>query len=116
MRQHWIAAVALLAVSMAAVPATAQAPDPGGEWPSYGGTNWSQKYSPLDQIDASNFEQLELVWNWQSTDVALIESLTRRYLPPLNASGLKATPLMVNGRQFVALTLADATLVALALP
>ena len=26
-----------------------------GEWPSYGGANWSRKYSPLDRMDAANF-------------------------------------------------------------
>ena len=30
-----------------------------GDWPSYGGTNWSQKYSPLDQITAREFRQPE---------------------------------------------------------
>ena len=91
----------------AAAWAAAQPPDPGGEWPSYGGTNWSQKYSPLDQIDWSNFEDLEIAWTWKSADLALIESLQRRYLPPLDANGLKATPLMVNGVMYLSTGLAQ---------
>ena len=39
-----------------------------GEWRSYGGDTGSTKYSPLDQIDANNFEQLEVAWRWQSVD------------------------------------------------
>ena len=31
-----------------------------GEWRSYGGDAGSTKYSPLDQIDAANFEDLEI--------------------------------------------------------
>ena len=42
-------------------PALAQqgAP-PNGEWPTYGGDLGGSKYSPLDQIDRSNFEDLEI--------------------------------------------------------
>ena len=90
-----------------ATSAAAQHPDPGGEWPSYGGTNWSQKYSPLDQIDAGNFEDLSIAWTWRSADIALIESLQRRYLPPLDANGLKATPLVVNGVMYLSTGLAQ---------
>ena len=88
MLQRWIAAGALLTVSVVATaPVVAQAPDPGSEWPSYGGTNWSQKYSPLDQIGPENFDQLELVWSWESVDVALIESLTVHESP--GSSGVR---------------------------
>ena len=102
-----------LVIAMGAVVATtatwaaAQPPDAGGEWPSYGGTNWSQKYSPLDQIDRSNFETLSIAWTWEAADIALIESLQRRYLPPLDANGLKATPLVVNGVMYLSTGLAQ---------
>ncbi|MDA1095045.1 MAG: PQQ-binding-like beta-propeller repeat protein [Acidobacteria bacterium] len=88
-------------------PAVGQTSLEAGAWPSYGGTNWSQKYSPLDQIDADNFDDLTIAWTWQSEDVALIESLQRRYLPPLDASGLKATPLVVNGVMYLSTGLAQ---------
>jgi len=100
-----IAMVAMVATT--ATWAAAQPPDAGGEWPSYGGTNWSQKYSPLDQIDRSNFETLSIAWIWESADIALIESLQRRYLPPLDANGLKATPLVVNGGMYLSTGLAQ---------
>ena len=100
-----LAIVALVATP--AIRAAAQTPDPGDGWPSYGGTNWSQKYSPLDQIDAANFGELEVAWTWESADIALIESLQRRYLPPLDANGLKATPLVVNGVMYLSTGLAQ---------
>ena len=91
-----------------------------GEWRSYAGDVGGKKYSPLDQIDASNFTDLEIVWEWTSVDNRLsrsmpsggewsapldtiVESLVEEnpdlYRPghsPL-ASRLQATPLMVGG-------------------
>jgi len=91
---------------------------PNGEWPSYGGDVGSTKYSALDQIDASNFEDLEIVWRWQTADAFLSKSQSggqwwsdraaifaelqsedpdrwRAGRNPL-ISNLKATPLMVD--------------------
>ena len=39
---------------------------PDVEWRSYAGDPGSSKYSPLDQIDASNFADLTLAWSWLS--------------------------------------------------
>ena len=39
-----------------------------GEWRSYAGDIRGTKYSPLDQIDASNFNDLEVAWDWMSVD------------------------------------------------
>ncbi len=39
-----------------------------GEWRSYAGDIGGKKYSPLDQIDASNFADLEITWKWMSVD------------------------------------------------
>ncbi len=33
--------------------------NPPGEWRYWGADAWSTRYSPLDQINASNFESLE---------------------------------------------------------
>src|SRR3954470_13724863 len=37
-----------------------------GEWRSYGGDPGNTKYSPLDQIDAKNVKELEIVWRWKA--------------------------------------------------
>jgi quinoprotein glucose dehydrogenase len=39
------------------------------EWPTYAG-NWdASKYKPLDQINASNFNQLEVVWRFKTDHI-----------------------------------------------
>ncbi|MGH7540850.1 MAG: hypothetical protein ACRELC_07625, partial [Gemmatimonadota bacterium] len=59
-----VLAAVLLAVAVA--PASGQARGtPEGEWRYWGGDAWSTRYSPLDQIDASNFEDLEVAWIWR---------------------------------------------------
>jgi quinoprotein glucose dehydrogenase len=35
-----------------------------GEWRHWGADAWSTRYSPLDQINASNFDSLEEAWRW----------------------------------------------------
>ena len=39
-----------------------------GEWRHHGGDPGFTRYSPLSQIDAGNFEQLEVAWRWGSAD------------------------------------------------
>lgn len=72
-----------------------------GEWNSYGGTNWSQKYSPLDQVTRNNFKDLKVAWTWTSADQELIARLPPNPDLGLHANGMKATPLLVNGVMYV---------------
>ena len=37
-----------------------------GEWTYLGGDAWHTRYTPADQIDASNFEDLEVAWRWDA--------------------------------------------------
>ncbi len=100
--------VTLAAVSLAVV-ATRLGPDTWssseraapGEWPSYGGTNWSQKYSPLAQVTKANFKNLRVAWIWDSPDRKLLGEIPPSAESPLHANGLKATPLMVKGVMYV---------------
>ena len=46
-----------------------------GEWRSYAGDIAGTKYSPLDQITAQNFSELEVVWEWTSVDTFLSKSM-----------------------------------------
>ncbi len=48
----------LIACVMAALPALAQTGAKNGEWRSYGGDTGNTRYSPQDQINASNFNKL----------------------------------------------------------
>ena len=45
-----------------------------GEWPYYAGTIQATKYSPLAQIDAKNVKSLQIAWEWNSPDEALLAS------------------------------------------
>ena len=67
-RPSSICAALLCAAMFAPTPGLAQYGATNGEWRSYGGDAGSTKYSPLDQIDASNFSDLNVAWRWQSAD------------------------------------------------
>jgi quinoprotein glucose dehydrogenase len=57
-----------------------------GEWPSYTGDIRGSRYSPLDQVTAENFNDLEVAWRFKTDNLG-----TR---PEYKLEG---TPLMVNG-------------------
>ena len=40
--------------------------NPEGEWRYWGADAWSTRSSPLDQIDGSNFQDLEVAWVWRA--------------------------------------------------
>ena len=90
-----------LCVTAAGAFLAAQQRSAPGEWVSYGGTNWSQKYSPLDQITAGNFKDLKVAWTWRSPDHELLKTLPAYPEMPLNANGLKGTPLVVGGVMYM---------------
>ena len=122
-----VTAAAVLAALAPAGGAHAQSDGPwqtygteNGEWRSYAGNIAGQKYSPLDQIDAGNFSQLEIAWQWMSIDRHLSRSAAGRgeWYAPLDAivdslvadtpnlyregqspnpSRFQATPLMIDG-------------------
>src|SRR5207342_3159291 len=78
--------LALLLV-WATVPATGQSTAPKvGEWRSYGADLASTRYSPLDQVNASNFNKLEVAWRFK-TDA----------LGPRPEFNLQSTPIVANG-------------------
>src|SRR5712691_10522761 len=57
-----------------------------GEWRTYGGDLANTRYSPLDQINASNFNKLEVAWRFKPDN-----------LGPRPEYNLEGTPLMING-------------------
>src|SRR5579871_2655210 len=76
----WIAAGAL-GQSGGYVPSTKK-----GDWPYYTADERGTKYSPLDQINASNFNKLEVAWRFKTDNLG-----TR---PEYKLEG---TPLAING-------------------
>jgi quinoprotein glucose dehydrogenase len=101
------ASLALAPTLVAGKPAPPPAKRPSsqtpaaGEWPSYGGTNFSQKYSALDQVTKDNFKDLAVAWTWDSPDHALLPTIPAYPEAPLNANGMKATPLLVKGVMYL---------------
>src|SRR5579864_3751085 len=73
-----------------ASPASAQTGTKNGEWRSYAGDLGSTRYAPLDQINAKNFNELEVAWRFKT------DSLGPR--PEFQYEG---TPLFVHGTLFV---------------
>jgi quinoprotein glucose dehydrogenase len=79
--------IAVLAFSSVALDASAQhgAP-PAGEWRTYGGDLGNTRYSPLAQIDATNFNKLDVAWRFKADN-----------LGPTKEYTFQSTPLMVDG-------------------
>src|SRR5205809_2729550 len=65
---------------------TAQTGARNGEWKTYGGDLGNTHYSPLDQINASNFNSLQIAWRFKTDNLGA--------QPEFN---LEATPLMAKG-------------------
>jgi quinoprotein glucose dehydrogenase len=81
---NWSVTVCLLAG--ASLPAIGQTGAKDGEWRSYGGDLGSTRYSALDQINAGNFNQLEIAWRFKTDN-----------LGPRREFQLEATPLVARG-------------------
>ncbi len=96
-----LAVAVTVAAVLTATPALSQQGAPSGEWPYYGGDLGGTKYSGLDQIDATNFNELEIAWRWQSADGGLDLDPLRAIHDDLSLLNLKATPLMVGGVVYV---------------
>jgi quinoprotein glucose dehydrogenase len=57
------------ALTLGGAPAAAAEEAANVEWTTYAG-NWdASKYKPLDQINASNFNQLEVVWRFKTDHI-----------------------------------------------
>src|SRR5689334_6082173 len=57
-----------------------------GEWRTYGADLGNTHYAPLDQINAGNFNKLEVAWRFRTDN-----------LGPRQETNLQSTPLMING-------------------
>ncbi|HEV2688675.1 MAG TPA: PQQ-binding-like beta-propeller repeat protein, partial [Bryobacteraceae bacterium] len=85
--RNWFVSLLLICLLLfAALPLAAQSGAKNGEWPTYGGDLGSTRYSPLDQINAGNFNQLEVAWRFKTDS-----------LGPRPEFQFEGTPLMVHG-------------------
>jgi len=82
-------ALGLLAV--ATFPVSAQDfGNPDGEWRYWGGDMASTRYSPLDQINAENFGDLEVAWVWRGDNYGPRPDFVMRSTP-IYADGILYT-------------------------
>ena len=94
MRQLLSASLAVLALAGTAEAQNGQSLVRGnvpGEWRYWGGDAWSTRYSPLDQINARNFDSLQVAWQWNASAFGADEYY-------------RTTPLYANGRLFTVAT------------
>ena len=61
-----------------------------GEWRVNGGDAGSTRYSPLDQINATNVKNLQVVLRWKAQNMG-----------PSPQAAWEVTPLMVGGKLYV---------------
>lgn len=90
---HRPIAVALFVATLAGLPAAAQQGATAGEWHHYSGDPGSTKYSALDQIDASNVHDLEIVWRRPAVAPELLAANDAIRF----GGNFRSTPLMVDG-------------------
>jgi glucose dehydrogenase len=90
-RRSRAAILAVLLCGFAAGPAVAQERgNVDGEWRYWGGDAWSTRYSPLDQINADNFGDLEVAWVWRGDNFGPRPDFIMRSTP-IYADGLLYT-------------------------
>lgn len=96
----------LVGLTAALALACGEPEPPAIEWHSYASDPASSKYSPADQIDASNVSRLGVAWKWTSADVRWKKrfeaaqsaaGVPRAQRQKINISEFQGTPLMVDG-------------------
>ncbi len=76
----------ILLLLVAILPLGAQSGAKNGEWTTYGADLGNTHYSPLDQINAGNFNKLQVGWRLKTDNFG-----------PRPETNLQSTPLMVKG-------------------
>ena len=85
-RRLVLAFLCLGAFVHAQTPASSQPSTKNGDWPHYTADNTGSRYSPLAQIDASNFSKLEVAWRYKTDN-----------LGPRPEYKLEGTPVAIKG-------------------
>ena len=76
------------AIAAAATPANTT-PHPDTEWRHYAADQANTRYSPLDQINGTNFNDLEIAWSFKTDALGARKEYQ-----------FEATPLLIKGRLF----------------
>jgi quinoprotein glucose dehydrogenase len=81
-----VAGLAWMSPQLSGQNSTGQPSTQNGDWPSYTADLRGSKYSPLSQIDATNFSKLEVAWRFKTDN-----------LGPRPETKLEGTPLAIRG-------------------
>jgi quinoprotein glucose dehydrogenase len=81
-----LAATSALLALFATIAPTQQTAPSNVNWPSYGSDRGNTRYSPLSQIDASNFSKMQVAWTFSTAN-----------LGPAPETNLESTPLVIDG-------------------
>lgn len=68
-----------------------------GDWPVYAATNGSTKYTSLDQIDASNVNQLQVAWRRPALDAHYLQMNPNQNY----SSNYVTAPIILNGVGYI---------------
>ena len=90
--------------------ASAQPGAANGEWGVFGADAGATRYSPLDQIDSGNVENLAVAWRWSARDQGTPPPSGRTQISPLVINGIMYTTIG-NQRNVVALDASSGELV-----
>jgi quinoprotein glucose dehydrogenase len=82
-------AVAMVMTGLPAQAQTKSAAPPDTEWRNYAADLANTRYAPLDQINATNFDKLEVAWRFPSSILGSRPEYT-----------WEATPLLIKGRLY----------------
>jgi quinoprotein glucose dehydrogenase len=88
---RWFAAALAVAMTVPAVLQAQSAQDrmnPDGEWRYQSADAWGTSYSPANQINASNFNDLEVAWIWRADNFGPVEELQHKATPQYFNGGL----------------------------
>ena len=80
-RHTWVGGLAMaIAIALTGLAGEAQNK---ADWPNITGGDSSTRYSPLDQINASNFNTLKIAWEWGAADAPGVDlgDINGRSLP-----------------------------------
>src|SRR2546428_6437322 len=81
----------ILCLLLCASSLAAQTGARNGEWKTYGGDLGNTHYSPLDQINASNFNSLQIALRFKTDNLGAQPEFNLESTPPIVNGGLYST-------------------------
>ena len=86
---RYISGLLIVWIASAGAAIAQERGNPVGEWRYWGADAWSTRFVPLEQVDATNFSELEVAWIWRGDNFG-----------PEPEYVLRSTPIYANGRLF----------------